>query len=232
MSEDKNALAEKHFGLVHACCKRFSGKGVEYEELYAAGCLGLTKALCGFDGKRGLQFSTYAVPVILGEIKRLFRDGGSVHVSRSLRELAIKAKRTSEEYQHLHGREPSLSVLAQLLAVTPEQLGEALSSTQPVLSLTAGTDEDGTPPIDVPTPDIQYEITERLSLQQALRTLSENDQKIIRLRFGIGGGRPHTLEEVGNEFDVTRERIRQIEAKALAKLRKNKDTKKLHEYLR
>ena len=205
MSEDKNALAEKHFGLVHACCKRFSGKGVEYEELYAAGCLGLSKALCGFDSTRGLQFSTYAVPVILGEIKRLFRDGGSVHVSRSLRELAI----------HLHGREPSLSVLAQLLAVTPEQLGEALSSTQPVLSLTAGTDEDGTPPIDVPTPDIQYEITERLSLQQALRTLSENDQKIIRLRYF----QSKTQTETARILNMTQVQVSRREKKILLQIR-------------
>lgn len=215
MSEDKNALAEKHFGLVHACCKRFSGKGVEYEELYAAGCLGLSKALCGFDSTRGLQFSTYAVPVILGEIKRLFRDGGSVHVSRSLRELAIKAKRTSEEYSHLHGREPSLSVLAQLLAVTPEQLGEALSSTQPVLSLTAGSDEDGTPPIDVPTPDIQYEITERLSLQQALRTLSENDQKIIRLRYF----QSKTQTETARLLNMTQVQVSRREKKILLQIR-------------
>ena len=215
MPEDKNALAQKHLGLVHAGCKRFSGKGVEYEELYAAGCLGLTKALCGFDGKRGLQFSTYAVPVILGEIKRLFRDGGAVHVSRSLRELSLRAKRTSEEYRHRHGREPSLSALAQLLEVTPEQLAEALSSTQPVLSLTAGTDEEGAPQLDVPTPDIQYEITERLSLRQALRTLPENDQKIIRLRYFQN----KTQTETAEILNMTQVQVSRRERKILLQIR-------------
>ena len=90
---NKNDLASKHLGLVHALCRRFTGKGIEYEELYAAGCLGLTKALNNVGASRGLQFSTYAVPVILGEIRRLFRDGGSIRVSRRLRELSMKINR-------------------------------------------------------------------------------------------------------------------------------------------
>ena len=115
----------------------------------------------------------------------------------------------------IDGREPSLSVLAQLLAVTPEQLGEALSSTQPVLSLTAGTDEDGTPPIDVPTPDIQYEITERLSLRQALRTLSENDQKIIRLRYF----QSKTQTETARILNMTQVQVSRREKKILLQIR-------------
>lgn len=215
MSEDKNALAQKHLGLVHACCKRFSGKGVEYEELYAAGCLGLSKALCGFDSTRGIQFSTYAVPVILGEIKRLFRDGGAVHVSRSMRELAQRAKRTSEEYRHRHGKEPSLRELAQMLEVSPEQLAEALGSTRPVLSLTAGTDEEGAPQIDVPAPDIQYEITERLSLRQALQALPENDQEIIRLRYF----QSKTQTETAKLLNMTQVQVSRREKKILMQIR-------------
>ena len=108
---DKDRLARRHLGLVHACCKRFSGKGIEYEELYAAGCLGLTKAINNFDGERGLQVSTYAFPVIMGEIKRLFRDGGSVRVSRSLRELSLKISRLNNENELKNGEELTVIVL-------------------------------------------------------------------------------------------------------------------------
>ena len=94
---DKNEFAKAHLGLVRSCCKRFTGKGVEYDELYSAGCLGLAKAINNFDESRGLQFSTYAFPVIMGELKRLFRDGGSVRVSRSLKELSLKINRLNDQ---------------------------------------------------------------------------------------------------------------------------------------
>ena len=97
---ERDRFASRHMGLVHAICKRFSGRGIEYEELFAAGCLGLTKAMDGFDSSRGLQFSTYAFPVIMGEVKRLFRDGGAVRVSRSLRELSLKIARLNRGYSH------------------------------------------------------------------------------------------------------------------------------------
>ena len=125
---DKDKLAQLHLGLVHACCKRFSGKGIEYEELYAAGCLGLTKAINNFDDSRGLQFSTYAFPVIMGEIKRLFRDGGSVRVSRSLRELSLKINRLNNENELKNGTEMTVSQLSKILNVSPEEVAEAMNS--------------------------------------------------------------------------------------------------------
>ena len=165
---DKDKLAQLHLGLVHACCKRFSGKGIEYEELYAAGCLGLTKAINNFDDSRGLQFSTYAFPVIMGEIKRLFRDGGSVRVSRSLRELSLKINRLNNENELKNGTEMTVSQLSKILNVSPEEVAD---------------DEDGNPQTDVPTPDIQDEISERLSLEAAINALPQNDREIIRLRY-------------------------------------------------
>ena len=180
---DKDKLAQRHLGLVHACCKRFSGKGIEYEELYAAGCLGLTKAINYFDESRGLQFSTYAFPVIMGEIKRLFRDGGSVRVSRSLRELSLKINRLNNENELKNGTEMTVSQLSKILNVSPEEVAEAMNSARPTLSLTADYDEDGTPQTDVPTPDIQDEISERLSLEAAINALPQNDREIIRLRY-------------------------------------------------
>ena len=178
---DKNEFAKAHLGLVHACCNRFKGKGIEYEELYSAGCLGLAKAINNFDDSRGLQFSTYAFPVIMGELKRLFRDGGSVKVSRSLKELSLKISRINNEYSLKNGRELSVNELADKLCVTPEQITEALNSAQPAVSIDCENDETAAPVI--PSPDIQYEITERLTLINAIGALDEKDRKIINLRY-------------------------------------------------
>lgn len=170
-------------GLVHSCCKHFRNKGIEYEELFSAGCLGLAKALEKFDEKRGLQFSTYAVPVIMGEIKRLFRDGGSVKVSRTLKELALKIGRLNNDYRTKNGRDMSVSQLARELEVSEEKICEAISCTRSPLSLTAEYDEDGNPQLDIPVEDSQEALTEKLSLQQAISQLDERDRKIIFLRY-------------------------------------------------
>ena len=180
---DKNTVAEKNFGLVHACCKRFSGKGIEYDELFSAGCLGLAKAINNFDESLKFQFSTYAFPVIMGEIKRLFRDGGTVKVSRSLKELAMTICKINNENKLKNGTELTVSQLAERLDVSQEKIVDALNSIRSPLSLTAEYDEEGNPQLDVPVDDIQYEISERLSLEQAVNVLEENDRKIIQLRY-------------------------------------------------
>ena len=180
---DKNTVAEKNFGLVHACCKRFSGKGIEYDELFSAGCLGLAKAINNFDESLKFQFSTYAFPVIMGEIKRLFRDGGTVKVSRSLKELAMTICKINNENKLTNGTELTVSQLAERLDVSQEKIVDALNSIRSPLSLTAEYDEEGNPQLDVPVDDIQYEISERLSLEQAVNVLEENDRKIIQLRY-------------------------------------------------
>ncbi|MBR1482832.1 MAG: sigma-70 family RNA polymerase sigma factor [Ruminococcus sp.] len=192
--QDKNALAEKHLGLVHACCKRFAGKGIEYEELYAAGCLGLSKALNHFEPERGLQFSTYAFPVILGEIKRLFRDGGTVRVSRSLRELALKINRLNQENELRNGTEMAVSQLAQALQVSSEMIIEAMDSARPALSLTVAYDEEGNPQLDIPIPDIQEEIAERLTLRAAIDALQPSDKALIALRYFQGKTQVQTAQ--------------------------------------
>lgn len=183
MNEDKNKIAESNMGLVHACCKRFSGKGIEYEELFSAGCLGLAKAINNFDESRNFQFSTYAFPVIMGEIKRLFRDGGAVKVSRSLKELASAICKINNENKLKYGTELTVSQLAKKLDVPEEKVIDALNCVRSPLSLTAEYDEDGNPQLDVPVDDIQYEISERLSLEQAVSLLEDNDRKIITLRY-------------------------------------------------
>jgi len=106
--------AEENLGLVHLCANRFRGKGIDYDDLYSAGCLGLLKAVKAFDSDRGVKFSTYAVPVILGEIKRLFRDGGTLKVSRSLKELSLRVQKICQEFMQREGREPAISELSAL----------------------------------------------------------------------------------------------------------------------
>ena len=213
---NKNDLASKHLGLVHALCRRFTGKGIEYEELYAAGCLGLTKALNNFDASRGLQFSTYAVPVILGEIRRLFRDGGSIRVSRRLRELSMKINRLRDGYISEHGEEPSISCLAEALSVSNEEICEALNSARTPLSLTADSNEDGESQTDVPVPDIQEEIAERLSLREALNGLEERDKKIINLRYF----QSKTQVETAKLLSMTQVQVSRREKKILGEIRR------------
>ena len=104
--------AEENLGLVHLCANRFRGRGVEYDDLYSAGCIGLMKAVNAFDTERGVRFSTYAVPVILGEIKRLFRDGGTVKVSRSMKELSMRVVRLRDELRMQNGTEPTVQQLS------------------------------------------------------------------------------------------------------------------------
>ncbi len=171
-----------NLGLVHACCKRFVGRGVEYDDLFQAGSIGLIKAVDGFDSSKGLQLSTYAVPVILGEIKRLFRDGGAVKVSRSLKELSLKATRLSSELSKTMNREPTVQELAEKLSVSVEELSEALCSTQPTLSLTYDNEgEEGQ--IDLPVESHETEVSDRVGLMQIINSLPEKDRKLIDLRF-------------------------------------------------
>ena len=124
----RDEFIENNLGLVHSCANRFRGKGIEYEEMYAAGCLGLIKAYDAFDKNRGVQFSTYAVPVILGEIKKLFRDGGMVKVTRSIKELSLKINYTRDILQKKLGQEPTLKEIADELNVSVEDISQAVSA--------------------------------------------------------------------------------------------------------
>ena len=137
----RDEFIEGNLPLVHKLANRFRGRGVEYEELYAAGCVGLVKAVDRFEPERGLCFSTYAVPVILGEIRRLFRDGGSVKISRSLKELSVKAARLRDQLSA--NGEPRISDIAQALGVTPEEAAEALCAGIPPVSLDHGGEDGG-----------------------------------------------------------------------------------------
>lgn len=169
-----------NLGLVHTCARRFSGKGIEYDDLYQAGCVGLVKAVDGFQPERGLCFSTYAVPLILGEIRHLFREGGAVKVSRSLRTLSLQVARLREQLANEWGREPTVGELAERLGVEPTAVTEALNLSLPPLSLTR---EDGESPIDLPVESEEQRVTDRLALTQVLEQLPPKDRQLIRLRY-------------------------------------------------
>ena len=196
MSE-RDRFIEENIGLVHTCAKRFHGRGPEYEDLFQAGCVGLVKAVDHFEPERGFCFSTYAVPLIIGEMRRLFRDGGSVRVSRSIRELSLKASRVREELTAQWDREPTISEIASRLERTPEEVAQALSAGLPTLSLTRSGEEDDGEQIDLPGEAIEERITDRLALQQVLSELEGRDRALIVLRYLKSETQQKTAEQLG-----------------------------------
>ena len=214
MSHEDSYLPEDNLGLVHLCANRFRGRGIEYDDLYGAGCMGLVKAAKAFDDSRGVKFSTYAVPVILGEIKRLFRDGGTVKVSRSLKELSLKITRTTQSFTHKNGREPTVSELSELLNADSEDIIAALNSSQPALSLTMG-DEDGDSQTDLPVDPPDEDITDKLALRQVLAELSPEDRKLIDLRYFKG----LTQTKAAKELGMTQVQVSRREKKLLTYMR-------------
>ena len=179
---DRGQVISENIGLVHACAKKFKGRGIEYDDLFQAGCVGLVKAVDAFDKSRGVKLSTYAVPVILGEIKRLFRDGGSIKVGRSLKELSLKATRFISEFVGQNAREPSISELAKALSVEPAVAAQALEVSKIPISLTTDS-EDGQAGIDIPIEAPDERLSELIALKQTVNKLDDKDRLIILLRF-------------------------------------------------
>ena len=209
---DRNELIEQNLRLVHACAHRFAGKGIEYDDLYSAGCVGLVKAVDRFDHSRGFRFSTYAVPVILGEIKQLFRSGGSVKVSRSLQELSMRAQKLCEQYRARHDGEITITELAEQLGVDVYQAAQALSASRAVLSL-SGEDDEGY--VDVPVPSPEEALTERLSLREVINALSDDERMLIIQRYY----RHKTQQQTADVLGTTQVQISRKEKKILLKMR-------------
>ena len=176
MKQDRNALVEDNVRLVHSCCKRFVGRGIEYDDIFQVGCIGLLKAADGFDETRGLCFSTYAVPNIIGEIKRMFRDTGAIKVSRSVKELSLKVQR-EKELAEKNGEEITVTTLSKQLGVSPEEIVEALDASRQILSLTYESDE-GTHELQLPTESHENEICSKILIDQALSNLNREEQQI------------------------------------------------------
>ena len=211
---ERDIEIRENLGLVHACAKRFKGRGIEYDDLYQAGCVGLVKAVDNFRSELGYKFSTYAVPVIIGEIKRLFRDGGAVKVSRGLKELSLKVTREVQRFELENGREPTVKELSEIMEVEPEQISEALTVSMQPVSLTV-TDDDGDSQTDIPVQSPDESITEIMSLNTEISRLDERDRKMIELRYFKG----KTQSETAKILDMTQVQVSRREKQILLLLR-------------
>ena len=213
MSRDE--VVQSNLGLVHACAKRFVGRGIEYDDLFQAGCVGLVKAVDGFEPERGLCFSTYAVPLILGEMRHLFREGGAVKVSRSLRSLATQVGRLREKLLSLHGREPTVEELAAELGIEPALAAQAVCVALPPLSLTRSEEgEEGQ--IDLPCDSPEEMLTDKLALRQVLRTLPPRDRALIEMRYL----RRQTQQTVADQLGMTQVQVSRREKAILLEMRR------------
>lgn len=210
----RSEFIEQNLGLVHSCAGRFRGRGIEYDDLYSAGCMGLVKACDAFDPERGVCFSTYAVPVILGEIKKLFRDGGTVKVSRSLKELNLRINAAREHHRKLCGTEPTLSQLAEELGESVENITLAIQAAQPALSLTP-EGENSDRQIDIPVESPEEELADKIGLAEVLESLPEEDRLLIRLRFYAN----RTQSETAKVLHTTQVQISRRERKILKVMR-------------
>ena len=211
----RNILVENNLGLVHSCAKRFTGRGIEYDDLFQSGCVGLVKAAENFDESRGFSFSTYAVPVILGEIKRLFRDGGTVKVGRAIKEKSRAVMKKKEEIAVMTGREPTVCEVAESMGIDSSEAAMLLNASMPVLSLTSG--EDGENQLDIPIDSPENEVTDFLALRQVIASLDERDRKMIEFRFFNEMTQSVTAQRLG----MTQVQVSRREKTVLEFMRKN-----------
>ena len=216
-SREREQLINGNYGLVHSCANRFRGRGVEYEDLFQAGCVGLIKAADNFDSTRGFAFSTDAVPVILGEIKRIFRDGGSVKVGRSMKEKSRKAMQLMRNLAVQLGHEPTVSQLAQELGVDVSEAAQLISVSMPPLSLTGSGDENSDAQLDIPVNAPEEALSELISLDTVLDMLSEKDRKLIELRYFNSLTQSKTAQQLG----MSQVQVSRREKSILSFMRKN-----------
>ncbi len=205
--------------LIKSIIKRFKGKGVEYDDLYQIACIGFLKAVKNYDAGFGVKFSTYAVPMVIGEIKRYMRDNGAIKVSRSLKILANKINRYIDEYQTANDRSPSVETLAAKFGVTAEDVAEALDSAKMPLSIyDKFDDEDDAQELieRIPSGEREDDVLNKIMLTGVIESLAERDRKIVVLRYF----RDKTQAEIAECLGLSQVQISRLENKIIEKIRK------------
>ncbi len=216
----KGELLSHNTSLLKSILRRYLGKGVEYDDLFQLASLGLLKAIMGFDERFGVRFSTYAVPMIAGEIKRFLRDDGSVKVSRAMKKTARDMNRYIEEYAVAHGEQPSVKALAEAFSMEEGEVVFTLGSSRMPVSIYEQTDYKDEKSVTLaeklPSRETQEEMLDRLVLRSAIEKLPEREKKIVILRFF----RDMTQSEVAKAIGVSQVQISRIESKIMDRFRK------------
>lgn len=216
-SSDFKINPEDHIKLVHACCQRFRGRGIEYDDVFQSGCMGLVKAAKKFDASKGVQFSTYAVPVIIGEIKTLFQGNVYLKVSRSIKDLAIKIKYEREKYIQKNESEPTIGELSKILGFNTEKILEALEICKFPVSLDSNFDEDERDSLKIEV-SVEFEeekIHSKLAVMKAMETFTPKDRSLIYLRFFSG----ETQSQIAKKLGMTQVQVSRREKLLLKSLK-------------
>lgn len=217
--EAMELLIKNNSGLIWNIVRRFIGRGYETDDLYQIGCIGLIKAIKRFDVNLDVQLSTYAVPYIMGEIKRFLRDDGTIKVSRQTKELAIKIKQIQNEYMNKKGEEISITKISEILNVTKEEIAAAIESTSIVDSIYSGDGQDDDERMLIEKisdeKDEYNNLVDKITLNELINNLDEREKKVVILRFY----KEQTQSQVGKILGITQVQVSRIEKKVLEKMR-------------